>query len=134
MKILIAAALLCTGIASAEGPADRTAIETVINSLKTAAPVSTLFTADADSDLAQLKAVDSAMADSAKQPWSEKMTPRLLIDSVRFLTPDIALVQAAETQIGSVMVRRVPVQFVMKKETGGWKIASLKLLSASGLV
>jgi hypothetical protein len=134
MKILIAAALLCTGIASAEGPADRTAIETVINSLKTAKPVSTLFTADADSDLAQLNAADRAMADAARQPWSEKMTPRLLIDSVRFLTPDIALVQAAETQISSVMTRRIPVQLVMKKEPGGWKIASLKMLSVSGVV
>jgi hypothetical protein len=45
-------------------------------------------------------------------------------------TADVALVDAANTQCGSiVLVRRVPVLLVMRRETGGWRIASLRLLA-----
>jgi hypothetical protein len=117
--------------AFADQPADRTAIETVIQSLKTARPVSVLFTADADSDLAQLNASQSIMSDAAKQPWSEAMPPALVIDSIRFVTADVAIVNAANVQITSTLARRAPVLFVMKREGTAWKIASLRMLTAS---
>ncbi len=56
--------------------------------------------------------------------------PRIVIQSVRFITPEIALVDAANTQYGStILVRRVPVLFVMKKEARDWRIASLRVLA-----
>jgi hypothetical protein len=131
MRVLLASALLCSTLAFGDQPADRTAIETVINSLKTAKPVSVLFTADADSDLAQLDAAQSAMAEAARQPWSEAMPPKLVIDSIRFVTADVAIVNAANRQITSTMVRRTPVLLVMRREDSGWKIASLRMLTAS---
>ena len=131
MRALLASVLLCAMPAFADQPADRTAIETVIQSLKTARPVSVLFTADADSDLAQLNASQSIMSDAAKQPWSEAMPPALVIDSIRFVTADVAIVNAANVQITSTLARRAPVLFVMKREGTAWKIASLRMLTAS---
>jgi len=131
MRAILASAFLCATLAFADQPADRTAIETVIQSLKTAKPVSALFTADADSDLAQLNASQSVMSDAAKQPWSEAMPPALVIDSIRFVTADVAIVNAANVQITSTLSRRAPVLFVMKREGAAWKIASLRMLTAS---
>jgi hypothetical protein len=137
MKALVALALLCATLVFAEGPADqaadRTAIEKVIGSLSTAKPVSILFTPDAESDLGRLTAMNRTMTDAANQPWSELTPPLLVIDSVRFITPDVALVNAANTQIGTVP-RRVPILFVMRKVGADWKIAALRLLSASALL
>jgi hypothetical protein len=134
MRTLIAILLLCAGLAFADTPADRTAIEQVINSLSTANPVSVLFTADADSQL------DRLTQQPADEIWSEvfhptNRRPHLAIQSIRFLTPEVALVDAASIQIGSItLMRRVPVWLVMKKEGAGWKIASLRLPAASNFV
>ena len=130
---LLAIALLCAMLATADEAADRTSIDAVIHSLKTAQPVSSLFTADADSDLARLQALEQRLNAAVHTPWSEAGPPALVIDSMRFLTDDVVLVNAAEMQIGP-MPRKFPVLFVMKRETSGWKIASLKMLDASGLV
>jgi hypothetical protein len=131
MRAVFASAILCATLAFADQPADRSAIEKVINSLKTAKPVSALFTADAESDLVQLNAAQSAMSDAAKQPWSEAMPPTLVIDSIRFVTTDVAIVNAANLQITSTLARRAPVLFVMKREGTAWKIATLRMLTAS---
>ena len=131
LKPLLATALLCA-LAWGDEHADRTAIEHVVNSLSTAKPVSALFTADADSELDRLTAADQRMAEAAKEPWSEMTAPVLLIQSIRFVTADVAVVNAVNTQFGSMtLTRRVQVLFVMKKEGAEWKIASLRVLTAS---
>jgi hypothetical protein len=115
MKAILGMLLLSIAPAFADVSADRAAIEEVVKSLSTANPVSVLFTADADSQLDRLK-------QSADGPWSEVFhptsgRPSIAIQSIRFLTPEIALVDAASIQIGSVvLMRRVPVWLVMKKE------------------
>jgi hypothetical protein len=61
--------------------------------------------------------------------------PHIAIQSIRFLTPEVALVDATSTQFGTmILVRRVPIWLVMKKEITGWKIASLRLPAASDFV
>ena len=129
MRALLGAGLLFSGLAFADSPADRTAIENVIHSLRTAEPVSALFTADADSDLPKLQQLERSLNNAVHTPWSEVGPPVLLVDSVRFISADVALVNASETQIGPA-ARRYPVLFVMKKESSGWKIASLRLLGS----
>jgi hypothetical protein len=69
------------------------------------------------------------MVEAAKRPWSETMMPRMVVQSIRFVTPDVALVDAAETQFGSTLNRRIPLLLVMKKEGTKWRIASLRLLN-----
>jgi hypothetical protein len=117
-------------MAFADEPADRAAIDAVIHSLKTVEPVSQLFTTDADSDLPKLQSIEQSMNRAAHTPWSETGPPVLVINSTRFLSPDVAIVNAVETEIGPVP-RKIPVLFVMKRETSGWKIAALRLLASN---
>jgi hypothetical protein len=89
----------------------------------------TLFTADAENELNRLASLDRWLIERSKEPWSEVTTPRLVIQSVRFVTPDAALVDAANTLFGStILARRIPVLVVMKKEGAGWRISSLRVL------
>jgi hypothetical protein len=65
----------------------------------------------------------------AGTPWSEVTKPRIALHSIRFITSDVALVDAANTQYGStILVRRVPVLLIMKRETSGWRIASVRVM------
>jgi hypothetical protein len=110
----------------ADEAAERTAIEGVIGALNDAQPGtsarSSLFTADAENEL-------DRRSQPSDRPWSEVTRPRLVIQAIRFVTPEVALVNAASTQYGSTTpVRRIPVLLVMKKEAN-WRIASLRLLA-----
>jgi hypothetical protein len=94
-----------------------------------AKPGSRLFTADADSELDRLLDLDRRLLELSREPWSEITSPRLVIQSIRFVTPDVALVNAANTHYGSmILARRIPVLFVMRKEGTVWRIASLRVL------
>jgi hypothetical protein len=133
----MATGLLCATLAFADVPADRIAdridIAHVVDSLSTANPVSVLFTADADSQL------DLLRTQPPYEPLSEVFhatngRPHISVQSIRFLTPEVALVDAVSAQIGSTAFRRVPVWLVMKKEASGWKIASLRLPAVSDFV
>ena len=88
---------------------------------KDAQPVSVLFTNDAHpaelDRLAKLKT------------WSEMTPPRIVIKSVRFVTSDVALVDGSSMQYGSlILVRRIPILLVMKKQVTDWRIDSLRIL------
>ncbi|HEV2448218.1 MAG TPA: hypothetical protein VGS58_19940, partial [Candidatus Sulfopaludibacter sp.] len=66
---------------------------------------------------------------------SEVTAPHLAIQSLRFVTPDVALVNAAGTQFGSaIVVRRTPLLLVVKKQPAGWRIASLRVLQDRGRI
>jgi hypothetical protein len=83
-----------------------------------------LFTPDADNDFNRLPA-------SGGQPWSEVSEPILIIRTVRFVSPEVALVDAMNSRFGStVLVQRTPVLLVMRKEQNVWKIASVRILLA----
>jgi hypothetical protein len=114
----------------ADATTDRAAIERVVVAVMgDSKQVSSLFTADADSELKRLKELDRGMLNVSTRPWSEVMPPRMVVQSIRFITPDVALVDAADTQYGSVMLWRVPVLFVMRREGTDWRIASLRVLT-----
>ena len=68
-----------------------------------------------------------AVIDALPKPMSEVSTPVLERESIRLVSPDVAVVDAFRTQYGSVVVRSsIPVMLVMKKEAGAWKIAALR--------
>ena len=125
MRAIPCILVLFVACAWADEAAERTAIEGAIGVLNDAQPGtsgrSSLFTADADNEL------DRRLQPSDR-PWSEVTRPRLVIQAIRFVTAEVALVTAANIQYGSTTpVRRIPVLLVMKKE-GNWRIASLRLL------
>jgi hypothetical protein len=135
MKVIVCMSLVFATLAYADEAADRSAIERVIGVLNDSQtgsvkkPTSTLFTPDADSELDRLSHLDRRLLQLANEPWSEVTTPRVVIHSIRFVTPNVALVNAANTQYGStILVRRIPLLFVMRKEGTHWRIASLRVL------
>src|SRR5262249_33888074 len=70
----------------------------------------------------------SAIEKVLKKPraWSEVTAPRIEDESVRFVSPDVALVDATQTQYGSVILKQsVPVILLMKLDGEEWRIASL---------
>lgn len=130
MRAICCIPLLFVACAWADEAADRTAIESVIHALNDSQPGSSarssLFTADADHDL------DRRLHPSDR-PWSEATAPRLVAHNIRFVTPDVALVDAAITRYGStILVQRIPVLLVMTKERD-WRIASLRYLASPPL-
>jgi hypothetical protein len=59
---------------------------------------------------------------------SETSPPLVSTSAIQFITPDVALVDAVNTQYGSVvMVRRLPIVFVVKRDGTEWKIAATRL-------
>src|SRR5262249_51384951 len=87
-----------------------------------------VFTADAESDLATLRTIQQSMRAAVRQPWSEVAPPAFVLMDVRFVSPDVAVGNAAEVQLGATIPRKIPMLFVVRKESGGWKIAVLRLL------
>lgn len=65
------------------------------------------------------------LLDEARRPWSEVSAPAIVSRSIRFITSDVAMVDAALTQTG-VAPRSIPILFVMKREDASWKIASVR--------
>lgn len=135
MKTIFCISLVFAAIAWADEATDRVAIEGVIGTLnadKTGADqkrIASLFTTDADNEFDRLANLDRRLLQSSDKPWSEVTTPRIVIQSIRFISAEVALADAANTQYGStILVRRVPVLFVMKKQAGEWRIASLRVL------
>jgi hypothetical protein len=128
MKSLVFASLVLAALAWADQPDDRAQIRAVAARLNAGYP-SDLFTDDADSQLSRLSDLDGLLRRSGK-PWSEVTAPRVVTQRIRFITKDVALVDAAVVQYGSTLpVHRVPLLLVMRREARGWRIASLRVLA-----
>src|SRR5262245_58009001 len=56
------------------------------------------------------------------EPWTVMTVPRVVSAKIRFITPDVAIVDEATTVEGAVtLTRSVPLLFVMKKESTTWR-------------
>ena len=131
MGRLLAAAIICAAFAYPQGARDRIAVEDLIHSLNSAQSVSALFTADAESDFGRLQVIQREMR-SAVNETSGVAPPAFVMTDVRFLGSDVAMINAAEVQLGGGSPRKIPVLFVLRRDTGGWKIAALRLLDPNG--
>jgi len=135
MKRIIYGFFILSAIGRADEHTDRNAIQNIVEALNTDGrsvdgkeQLPTLFTADADNELARLSDLDKQLT-SHNTPWSEVTKPRIVVRSIRFITADVALVDAVNTQYGStILVRRIPVLVVMRREATGWRIASFRVM------
>lgn len=88
---------------------------------------------------------DSPTVTISKDPWGEAtinfpgtaslppaniLAPRIASGYIRFITPDVALADGAWIYDDGVVMRSVPLLFVMKREGNNWKIASLRVLAS----
>jgi hypothetical protein len=135
MRPLLCLCLTFAALACAANREDRAAIETAIGALNTPSgalreKLLALCSPDSDAtrEVDQLVTLMRRMEQAASQPMSEVSPPRLMIQSVRFITLDVAMVDATVSRFGSLTgVQHTPVLFVMKKESEGWRIASIRV-------
>ncbi len=132
MKGIVAGFLVFTAVVCAADEAqDRASIERIVETLNGARSpenlkaIAALFTADAQDEVNLLQ----RMVQSDDPMWSEVTAPRITVRSIRFITADVALVDAVNSQFGSlILVRRVPLLLTMKRESGGWRITSFRVV------
>lgn len=137
-SIIIASVLLGCAAWAADEASDRTAIENAVRLLNVTPAPAGLFTADFDrSELAALGTtvpagipitVEGAPGTVviSKEPMGEAqwfpagVRVPLVAKRIRFLTPEVAMVDAAG---------KTPVLIMMKKVGTDWKIASVRILA-----
>lgn len=141
MKSIIALVLFAAGVWAADEVADRTAIENTIRVFSIVPLRATLYTSDFDQEeLARfgkspappnggipvaIEGVPGTVVIS-KEPMGEAvwlpegMHGAVAVKKIRFVTPEVAMVDAEE---------KGPVLIVMKKVGTDWKIASLRRLA-----
>ena len=98
--------------------------------------------ADETADRAAIAKVISSLNDGKPRPelqcdllpagaMSETTPPRISTRAVQFITSDVAMVDAENAQYGSVvMVRRVPLVFVVKRDGAAWKIVATRVAAS----
>ena len=134
MKSIMLAFVLCaSGFFAADEAADRAAIEKRIAGLNVLSARSDSFTTDFE-DWADMLRLWQTGPDGepsvviSKEPWGEatitwpgmgRIAPVIVVKKIRFVTPEVALVDAEG---------KVPALFVLRKEGTDWKIASLRIL------
>jgi hypothetical protein len=131
MKPLLALLLLLPAGLSADDSAERNRIQAVFDDANTRegfepAALSKHFARDIDPrEVEHFLRMQRLVAD--RRPWSETTIPRLAIGRVRFVTPEVALVDATVAQFGPVAWRRDPLLFVMTKQAAQWQIFSIRM-------
>ncbi len=126
MKRILCLSILIATYAWADEAAERGAIEQHIAAFNNhSKSVADLFTADAPES-------ERAVLSAHEEPLSEVTPPKVLTLSVRFITPEVALVECVATEYGSLILgRSTPMLLVMKKGEAQWRIASLRVLGQS---
>jgi len=119
MRALHCAVLLPAACAWADETSDRAAIEKVVIAFNHSDRRAAVLAKDAD--------LDPRARDSGAEPWSEVSQRYFVSHGVRFVTPDVAVVDAGATQYGSLVARRTSAFFVMRREGAAWKIVWLRV-------
>ncbi|MGD0497605.1 MAG: hypothetical protein ABSC23_04120 [Bryobacteraceae bacterium] len=157
MKALFLPLLLFSVCGGADEAADHTAITRAIAALNEFPQPAGLFTADADGPavidqlwkgrrlayrMRPASSSDQPTVIISHEPWGEAtinfptvpveiVNPPVVGRTIRFVTPNVALVDGAFTvDADSVNPQTTPLLFVMKKERQDWKIASIRVLAA----
>jgi hypothetical protein len=138
MKCAVWLLLAAPWVLAADEAADRAAIDKLISAFKDARSqangrVGDLLASDVDRTEfnRELATLNAGMVDPSKGVWTEVGPAAIVVRSVRFLTPDVALVDGASVQIGSVMTQRVPFLLIARRENTAWKIAVLRTVTNS---
>jgi hypothetical protein len=115
MRALYALPLLLTACLQADQPSDRAAILNIIVKFNDPHQRASVLARDAD-----LPPLDRAREPGVSPLYYEAK-------EVRFVTPDVAFVDAVESQYGSLIMKRSrPACFVLRRESGEWRIAVLR--------
>jgi hypothetical protein len=147
---------LCLALCyAADDAASRAAIFQAIVSLN-GGPAPGAFTVDADSELDRLPKVKQVFELPFPEPfqshptvtisqeiwgeatislgdvaccWEIVLSPRISCGAIRFITPEVAVAEGTWKYEDGPATQTIRLLFVMKNETGAWKIASLRVLA-----
>ena len=116
---------------------DRAAIHNVIVAINNPAKRAGLFTRDADCGVDFDRLLDLhkrvwplGEGIGIDETWTELTAPRVVSGVIRFITPDVAIVDGASTIVGAVtLAGRVPLLFVMKREGTEWRISVVRVVA-----
>ena len=143
MKVILCFPLLFAVGLWADEAQDRAGIDKVIAALNDPVRRAGLFTKDVDSAVDFDRLVDLHTTNSSpysavigmNETWTEMTVPHVVSGIIRFITPDVAIVDGASTVEGAVtLARSVPLLFVMKKEGAEWRISAVRVLTARAVV
>ena len=134
MRLLLCALLAAPWAFGANQLTDRADVDKLIFALKDALgrrdqnAISKLLASDTDRpELSRsLLNLNPGTPEPAGKPWSELSRPILMINTVRFPGKNLAEVETAATQYGSVATRNAAIVFLLKREKSGWKIESVR--------
>jgi hypothetical protein len=135
MKCVSLSLLFAVGLSAGEMQ-DRAAIDKVITALNDPLQRGRVFTSDADSSVNFDRLLDIHRQDPSptgamigrEEPWTELTMPRVASGSIRFITPNVAIVDGASTVQGAItLAPQVPLMFVMKKEGSEWRIDAVRV-------
>ncbi len=134
MELILWFPLFCGVGLCADEARDRAAIDNVITALNDPAQRAALFTKDFDGSVDFDHLVDlhrklrsPCVVIGTDETWTELTVPRVVSSSIRFITPDVAIVDGASTIRGAAtLVRSVPLLFIMKKTGAEWRISAVR--------
>ena len=99
-----------------------------------ASALSQFFTQDGDFRMGQVVATGrTAIARAIERQrsviWSEVTPPVIETESVRFVSPEVAVVDGSQVQYGSVILKRIlPIVLLMKLDGTEWRVVSMRVL------
>src|SRR5215467_2646946 len=135
MRMIVCLAALFASVLKADEIADRAAIYAVIAAVNNPLQRTRLFTKDLDSTVNFDSLIDMHLDSSARvpvpvgtpEPWRNLTAPQIVSGAIRFITPDVAMVDGASIVRGAVtFADTVPLMFVLKKEQAGWRINAVR--------
>jgi hypothetical protein len=124
MKPMLLIALGLAALGRADDATDRAAIEKIMPILTRPEDRTVVLAAGADVR-AVLERIDSLVASAP--PWSERRPPAITTEEIRFVTSDVALVDA---HAGRESMRTIRFSAVLRRDTGRWRIVAMRITPA----
>jgi uncharacterized protein (TIGR02246 family) len=145
LLILALAVLAVSRSSAAQGPGtpspDEAAIRGVVRNyvnareLREPAALEALFTADADQHTTagewrrgRTQVAGGSLASSTQNPGDRTIT----IETVRFITPDVAIADGPYVITTGATVRRMWTTIVLEREDGAWRITAIRNMLPAG--
>ena len=142
MRVILCAVVIFATIGRADEAKDRIAINEIIEAINDPVQRPTLFTKDTDSTVNFDRLIDLHLRSrnvgvggvGIDETWRVLTVPRVVSGTIRFITPEVAIVDGASVIRGAVtLVETVPLLFVLKKEQAVWRICAVRRIVSAGM-
>ena len=141
-RTTIAICALLTATTTAQSPADEAAVRAVVaryvnaRELRDPAAIEALFTRDADQITSSgewRRGRDAIVPGTLESSRRNPGTRQIRIDAVRFLTPEVAIVDGPyEISVAGGTPRQMRTTIVVKREADAWRIAAIRNMVPTG--